>query len=54
MIAVMSPHALKVIIGVVVGVMGWALLLWNPKSKRQWFWASLMFGGVILYLIFGH
>jgi len=50
-----SPHppTLKIVIGVIVGLAGWGLLLLNPKSKRQWVLASLLFAVVLLYLIFG-
>jgi hypothetical protein len=46
-----SPSLLTAL-GVLVGLMGWGLLLWNPKSRKQWFLAFLIFLFVVIYLIF--
>jgi hypothetical protein len=40
------------VVGVMAGLIGWGLLLWNPKTKKQWLWASLMILFLLAYLIF--
>ena len=54
MVDVPFPPALKILIGIIVGLAGWGLLLLNPKSKKQWIFASVLFVIVLVYLIFGH
>ena len=39
------------ILAIIAGLMGWVLMVWNPKSKKQWFWAVLMFLVVLVSFI---
>jgi hypothetical protein len=34
-----------------MGIMLWVLILWTPKTKRQWFYAALMGLYILLYYI---
>jgi hypothetical protein len=53
MVAHVNSNLIKTILGVAAGLMGWMLLVWNPKSKKQNRLAWLMVIAIVLYLIFG-
>jgi hypothetical protein len=37
----MMKHTIMIVGAVIAAVIAWTLIIWTPKTKKQWIWAGV-------------